>query len=279
MSQIVNQNQGINFKPYMALFRIRFTNSLQYRAAALAGLATQFAWGFMYILGFAAFYRGNPNAFPMTFQQTVSYIWMQQAFLYLFFIWIYDNSIFESIENGHISYEMVRPMDLYSRWFSMTSANRVAGAALRCLPVLLVAVVLPEPFRLVLPQSIGEAGLVMLSMTLSLGVVVSFTMLVYTSAFFTVNSMGTRIVVGFAGDFLAGGYIPIPFFPDRLRAVAELLPFGSMQNMPLLIFNGYLTGAELLRGLALQIFWLVILILAGRLMMRKALKQVVVQGG
>jgi len=277
MSQ--TDSEGINFKPYIALLRIRFTNSLQYRAAAFAGLATQFAWGFMYILAFAAFYRGNPNAFSMTFQQTVAYIWMQQAFLYLFFIWIYDNSIFESIESGHIAYEMVRPMDIYSRWYSMTAANRLAGAALRCMPVLLVAFVLPEPFRLVLPASLVQLGLFLVSMALSLGVVVSFTMLVYISAFFTINSMGTRIAVGIAGDFLAGGYIPIPFFPDNLRTVVELLPFGSMQNMPLLIFNGHLSGIELVRGLTMQVFWLVVLISVGRLLMRNALKQVVVQGG
>ena len=52
-------------KAYSALFRIRFINALQYRAAALAGMATQFAWGFMEIFAFAAFYRANPGAFPM----------------------------------------------------------------------------------------------------------------------------------------------------------------------------------------------------------------------
>ena len=53
-------------------------------AAALAGLATQFAWGFMELLAFSAFYRADPTAFPMSFEQTVSYIWLQQAFLALF---------------------------------------------------------------------------------------------------------------------------------------------------------------------------------------------------
>ena len=89
----------INFKSYRALFRIRFANSLQYRAAALAGVVTQFAWGFMYVLAFAAFYRANPAAFPMTFSQTVSYIWLQQAFVALFFIWFYDSSIISYISS------------------------------------------------------------------------------------------------------------------------------------------------------------------------------------
>ena len=73
-------------KKYLAIFRIRFINALQYRAAALAGMATQFAFGFMFILAFEAFYKVNPDAFPMEFSQTVSYIWIQQAFLALFFL-------------------------------------------------------------------------------------------------------------------------------------------------------------------------------------------------
>ena len=272
-------SHGISLKAYRALFRIRFVNSLQYRAAAIAGLSTQFAWGFMLILGFSAFYESNPYAFPMTLQETVAYFWMQQAFVALFFIWMYENSIFESIESGHISYELVRPMDLYNRWFTMTISNRLARAALRCFPILIVAFILPEPFRLVLPSEFYRVGLFFLSMVLSMGVVVSFTMLIYISAFFTINSMGTRIVVGVAGDFLAGGYIPIPFFPDTFRTVVELSPFGAMQNMPLLIFSGHLSGDALIRGLLLQVFWLIGLIFIGRLLMIRALKQVVVQGG
>jgi ABC-2 type transport system permease protein len=262
-----------------ALFRIRFTHSLQYRAAALAGLITQFAWGFMYILGFAAFYQSNPAAFPMSFEQTVSYIWMQQAFMAMFFIWFYDNSIFESIESGGIAYELVRPVDIYSKWLTQTLANRLSRVVLRCFPILIVAFVLPEPFRLVLPYDMGWLGLFLVSLVLSLGVVVTFTMLIYVSAFYTINSLGTRIVLGVAGDFLAGGYIPVPFFPDALRIVVELSPFGAMQNMPLLIYSGVLTGEAITRGMLLQVFWLVTLLFVGRMLMNRALKRVVVQGG
>ena len=272
------RGQSINFRPYKALFRIRFTNSLQYRSAAIAGLVTQFGWGLMYVLGFSALYSSNPDAFPMTFQQTVSYIWMQQAFIALFFIWFYDNSIFEAIESGHIAYEMVRPMDLYSRWFTQTTANRLSRAVLRCFPILFVGFMLPEPFRLMFPDPV-RLGLFLISVLLSMGVVVCFSMLIYISAFSTINSLGTRIIVGVAGDFLAGGYIPIPFFPDTLRRLVELSPFGAMQNMPLLIYSGHLTGDGLVRGMLLQVFWLVTLLVIGRVWMKRALGKVIVQGG
>ena len=44
-------------RKYQAFFRIRFINTLQYRSAAIAGMATQLAWGLMEILAFHAFYQ------------------------------------------------------------------------------------------------------------------------------------------------------------------------------------------------------------------------------
>ncbi|MDR1536575.1 MAG: hypothetical protein LBU32_01010 [Clostridiales bacterium] len=67
----------------------------------------------MEILAFEAFYRANPSAFPMEFSQTVSYIWMQQAFLSLFMMWLWDNDITAAITEGGVAYEMARTVDLY----------------------------------------------------------------------------------------------------------------------------------------------------------------------
>jgi len=93
-------------KKYWSLFRIRFINTLQYRIAALAGLATQFAWGAMLILGFAAFYNTNPDAFPMTFDQTTTYIWLQQSMVMLIYASLIDREIIDSITEGSIAYEL-----------------------------------------------------------------------------------------------------------------------------------------------------------------------------
>jgi ABC-2 type transport system permease protein len=268
-----------HMRGYAAIFRIRFANALQYRAAALAGVATQFAWGFMEILAFAAFYRARPEAFPMEFSQTVSYIWMQQAFLALFMMWFWEGEIAAAITEGSIAYEMVRPVDLYSRWFCQATANRLARAALRCAPILLVAFALPEPFRMALPAGAGRLLLFLLSALLSLGVVVSFSMLMYISLFYTLSPVGVRVIAGALSDFLAGATVPLPFFPEPARAVVELLPFAAMQNMPLRIYSGNIAGAGAAAGIALQVFWLAALVLAGRLLMGRALKRVVAQGG
>ncbi|MCL2357430.1 MAG: ABC-2 family transporter protein [Defluviitaleaceae bacterium] len=267
------------YAPYFALFRIRFTHSLQYRAAALAGLFTQFAWGFMYILAFAAFYRESPDAFPMSFEQTVAYIWMQQAFLTLFALWFWDKSISGVIESGDIAYELVRPMDLYGRWATTIASSRIARCVMRAAPIFAVAFFLPAPFRLTISMNLQTAAIFALSVALSLGVAVAFSMLVYITVIHTLNGAGVRLIAAVASDFLTGGIIPIPFFPAALRTVVEFSPFAAMQNTPLLIFNGYLTDAALARAVGLQVFWLAALVVIGRVLMARSLQRIVVQGG
>jgi len=104
-------------------------------------------------------------------------------------------------------------------------------------------------------------------------------MLMYVSLFYTLSSVGVRSIIGVLADFLAGSVIPLPFFPARLRGVIELLPFAAMQNMPLRIYIGNITGADAWRGIALQVFWLITLVFTGQFTMKRALKKVIVQGG
>lgn len=266
-------------KAYLAIFRIRFTNTLQYRSAALAGLATQFAWGFMELFAFSAFYKANSAAFPMSFSQTVSYIWLQQAFLALFTSWFLENEIFDSITSGNVAYDLARPVDLYDKWFCQTGANRLSKAVLRCVPILVVAFLLPDPYRLVLPQNLWRFLLFMLSMVLTLGVISGYNMLIYISTFYTLSPVGVRIIATTVADFLAGGVIPLPFFPDSAQKILKLLPFGSMQSMPLLIYSGHMTGMEALSGIGVQVFWLITLVGFGKYWMSRSLKKVIVQGG
>ncbi len=265
-------------KKYFAFFRLRFLIGLQYRTAALAGMVTQFFWGFMLILTYKAFYEADANAFPMTLSATASYIWLQQAFLALFGVWM-ESEIFDSIINGNIAYELCRPIRIYNMWFSRSLANRTSRAMLRCVPILAVAVFLPAPFRLVPPASVLHFILFLITLFLGLVVTVAFCMLVYDFTFFTLSPQGLRIVFTSMVEFLAGGVIPLPFFPDKVRRFLELLPFASMQNTALQIYSGSLNFTQLKQAVLLQIFWVVVLVAGGSLLCRYAEKKVTIQGG
>ena len=104
-------------------------------------------------------------------------------------------------------------------------------------------------------------------------------MLIYALCFFTISPMGIRIVAMSLMELLSGSVLPLPFLPDKLRAVLELLPFASMQNVPLRIYAGQIAGRERAFTMALQAAWLVLLAAAGKALMNRALRRVVVQGG
>ncbi len=252
---------------------------LQYRAAAYAGMVTQFAWGFMETLVFRAFYDAEPSAFPMTFAATTSYIWMQQAFLYFFMAWIMESEIFDAIMNGNIAYELCRPIQLYNMWFSRSVANRLSGAVLRCFPILLIAAFIPEPYGLSAPASVMHAVLFLITLLLGLAVTVAFCMLIYALSFFTISPNGLRILFISAVEFFAGAVIPLPFFPPRIQLIMELLPFAAMQNVALRIYSGSMTSEQMTKAVSLQVFWLFVLIVIGKRLCRIAEKRVTVQGG
>lgn len=266
-------------RKYLSFFRIRFSAGLQYRAAAAAGVATQFAWGAMEILLFRAFYQASPADFPMGLSQLSAYIWLQQAFLALFASWVYDNEIFEIITRGNIAYELARPLDLYGMWFTKNLALRLSRAVLRCAPILVVAAFLPAPYGMSLPGGAATFSMFLLTMGLAALLVNAFCMLVYITTFYTLNPLGVRIVALSLTEFLTGAIIPLPFLPDRVRRVVELTPFAGMQNLPFRIYSGNIAGPEMARAVFLQVFWLAALLGLGVYLMRVSLRRVVVQGG
>lgn len=264
---------------YISFFRLRFVNGLQYRAAALAGIATQFTWGAMEILMFKAFYEADATAFPMEFSALASYIWIQQALLALYMTWFLENEIFDSIKNGNIAYELCRPIDIYNMWFARSMANRLSKAVLRCMPILIFAAFLPKPYGLSLPKDAMASVWFLITMLLGFLVVVAFCMLIYIVTFYTISPMGVRMVAVSMVEFFAGAVIPLPFMPNGVRQIFELLPFASMQNVPLRIYSGDIAGTQIYTSAGLQLLWLVVLIIAGKKLTAKAIKKVVFQGG
>ena len=104
-------------------------------------------------------------------------------------------------------------------------------------------------------------------------------MIFYIITFYTLSPAGVRIIVLSATEFLTGALIPLPFLPDKIQTVFNLLPFASMQNLPLRIYSGDIAGTEMLFSFIIQLFWVVTFLITGNLWLKQVIKKVIVQGG
>ena len=209
-------------KAYLSYFKIQLINQLQYRTAAWAGVFTQFFWGCMEIQLYRAFYAAHPDRFPMALSALVSYIWLRQAFLALLNTWTFESTLFDMILSGDVAYELCRPTRLYGMWFARNAALRISRAALRCWPILIVAFLLPAPWGMRLPVSPGGFCAFMLSLALSLGVTVAFTLVIYFSCFYTLSSDGVRFILSPVAELLGPSIVPLPFMPPWLSSALRL---------------------------------------------------------
>jgi len=73
--------------------------------------------------------------------------------------------------------------------------------------------------------------------------------------------------------------VPFSLFPDWFQTAVTWLPFQAVGYIPVMIFLGKRPGGELWEALGLQLIWAVGLWLAGRIVWRRSLRQVIVQGG
>jgi len=267
--------------PYLSAFRIRFIAQTQYRAAAWAGVATQFAWGILSIMLYAAFYRsGGASAdAAMPWRELVGYMWLRQAFLALIALWIMDNDMMEIIVNGHLAYELARPLDVFTHWYLRLVAVRAASASMRCLPILIVAAVLPARYRLAFPAGPAAFGLFCLSMTLGVGIVTAVSMFIYIMTMRTLSSQGPRLLFGVSSEFLMGALIPVQLMPTWLQSVVNCLPYRYMMDVPFRVWTGGYAGAEAAAQIGLQAAWLAGLLLAARGWFNKAVRRAAIQGG
>ncbi|MGI8748667.1 MAG: ABC-2 family transporter protein, partial [Deinococcus sp.] len=100
--------------------------------------------------------------------------------------------------------------------------------------------------------------------------------LVGLSAAFTEHTVGVQRAKNAMVDLLGGVLIPLTFFPHWAQTLLAWLPFQAITYTPVAM---YLGKVSVLRGLTLQLGWAALLFLLVRLVWKKALDELTVQGG
>ena len=185
------------------------------------------------------------------------------------------NYLYQQVYNGKIALDLARPVGFLSQMLALQVGYTVG---------LIPYVVLAFPAAWLLgglqpPASALDALLYVFSLALAYLISVLLGLLLGLSAFWTLEMGGFLGMYRFVSQFFAGALVPLPFFPPPLRAVTGILPFQAQAYAPLTLYEGQVQGVSVVAPLALQLFWVVALYALSRVVWRRALRRVVVQGG
>lgn len=266
-------------RKYFAVLKINLIMGLQYSVAAFTGIITQFAFGIFHIMIYKAFYDSAKTPPDMPFDKLVSYLWCIQAFLALITIWWQDNDLLQNIADGNIAYELNKPVGLYNYCFARICGKRIANVALRFLPVLIFAQLMPAPYNLTLPRNPVSVLLFIGSIFISLVLVVSISMFLYIITLKTLSPVAPRMIMSIVFDFFSGIVIPVPLMPEAFQKILFYLPFRYISDWQFQIFTENIGNTKAAEGLLIGAFWAVGLLWAGQLLMGRMQKSIVIQGG
>ncbi|WP_328391609.1 ABC transporter permease [Nocardia sp. NBC_00416] len=261
---------------YWRLMAAGFRRQWHYKLAMFSGLFTNCVFGFVRAAvmvaaidatgGFGGYDAGSIGA----------YVWISQGLLGAMQFMSAELELAERVRNGDIAIDFLRPVDVQLGNLAADLGRALCTLIPRGVPSLLVGSL---TFGLVLPTSpesyLLGAFSVLLAAALSYLSLFALTMV----AFWVVETRGIRSLYQTGGTFLAGLFVPVHIFPDWLRAIAESTPFPSMLQVPVDVLSGRVTGWDAAHLVGTQVFWLLVVGAAGRVLLAAGRRKLEVQGG
>ena len=257
------------------LVKHAFRLQLTYRAANLAGLATNFVFGLLRAAVLVALYGPRQEVAGVPLAAAVTFTGLSQATIAClsFFGWW---RVMNSVYSGEIAADLLRPLNYFRFWLAQDLGRAVASLLVRGVTIMVAYALV---FDITVPRDWRQWLLLGLSLTLSWLISFGWAFLVNLAAFWTPDARGVgRLAFGLSW-FLSGFLMPLRFFPDWFVTLCKLTPFPSVVNTVVEVYMGVLSGPEIARALLAQVLWVVLLFTACQLVLRAGVRRLVIQGG
>jgi ABC-2 type transport system permease protein len=247
-----------------------------YRGATFAGVVTNTAFGFIlsYVLLAVFRERGAIDGFDAT--DAVTFTFVAQGLLMPVGMFGTDREMAERVLTGEVAMDLARPYDYQGWWAAVAYGKAAFYAWARGVPPFLAGALV---FDMRLPAEPWMWPAFAASVALAVGLGFCWTFLLQTTAFWLVDVRGLNQLGWISAMFLSGVVVPLVLFPPGVEPVLRALPFASMIQLPVEVFLGKHTGADLAGLYLTQAAWIVVLAGAGRLLLARAERKVVVHGG
>lgn len=263
---------------YLAVAARSFRRYSTYRAATLAGIFTNSVFGLIYSYAYLALWAARPGVGGYDSTDAVTYVWLGQSLIMTVALWNGGSTddLPDRIRSGDIAIDLYRPVPVLW-WYYASDLGRAAFHFLtRGIAPTAIGFVL---FHIRGPASPAAAVGFLVSIVLAVTVSYAIRFLVSCTAFWVLDAQGIKLMAGVCAMFFSGMVLPLNLYPGWFGTVVNALPWASFVQVPIDVYLGKHPGTDLLAALAFQLMWAVVLLACCGLVVQRATRKVVVQGG
>jgi ABC-2 type transport system permease protein len=107
----------------------------------------------------------------------------------------------------------------------------------------------------------------------------AITTFAHIALLWTLSGEGVQRILPAFVIVCSGMVVPLPFFPEWAQPILRALPFRALCDVPYRIYTGHIASAEAAPEIAVALAWTLALVIAGRALLVRGARRVVVQGG
>ncbi len=219
---------------------------------------------------------------PLSYSQAITYIWIGQAMIGMLPWNGGDSEIQNLIRTGNVSYELLRPINLYNQWFCRAFALRTAPYCSPCHTYVHNNIIFITKriwddvsthfWSIYWMDNYHLWGALMISCTI--------TNIINICTLWSLSGDGITRLLSAIITFTSGMIVPLPLFPDWLKNILKILPFSGLVDIPIRFYTGGdIPINEIYKYFIFQTTWAIILYGFGQWLLNRKLKDIIVQGG
>lgn len=260
---------------YVEIARATHRRMSTYRGATFAGVFTNTVFGFILAYVLLAVFRARPTIGGFDAVDAVTFTFVTQGMLMVVGIFG-DSEQSERIRTGEVAIDLARPYDYQGWWAAVAYGKAAFYSVFRGIPPFVIGALV---LRVRVPEQPATWLAFLVSVAAAVAVTYAYGFLVELSAFWLIEIRGLRQFAWLTAQFMSGVFVPLVLLPEEIEPFARALPFAGMIQLPVEVFLNKHHGSGLIAVYAHQIAWAAVLIVTGRLLLRRAVRKLEVQGG
>lgn len=255
--------------------RRAFARQSAYAVAAAAGVFTNTFFGFVRAYVLLEVHEHRPDAGGFDPAQAVTFVFVTQGLIAA--VWAFGNfELAERVRTGAVVVDLYRPVDVQAYEYAVGAGRSAYQLLARgAVPLAAGAAVFGVTLA---PVTLLPA--VVVSVVLAIAVALGLLFLVNLTAFWVLDHLGVGAIAVLAGMLLSGLALPLNYYPHPLDDVVRALPWAATLQLPVELAVGARSGTgDVAAVLATQAAWALALVLLGRVVLARATRKLVIQGG